>query len=254
MIRTDSSCTDPAILSLWRRHFGSQFRRRCRRCPRPMAALVYYPRGPVIDGLIDLRRLEIWILHDVPSSSRTIRHRLACYRAVPIRWGVLLGGAAQIRFEKDLALVPGLSSPGRRLSTVNERLITWALQLDRYLERHARYPYFPRCNTPRMPQFLVTLNGDQPQGDGPEFEAFHEKASMDAQQARVRFRRLHCRQWLYPLEFVSHAGQRFQSVYVDLKTIPKRQVIRLDGNESLVGYRGACQYDLLNSRFQGRPW
>jgi hypothetical protein len=105
-----------------------------------------------------------------------------------------------------------------------------------------------------LPQLLVTLNGDQPHGGGPEFEALHEKANVDAQQALVQFRRLHRRRWLYPMAFVSHAWQRFQSVYVDVKTIPKRQVIRLDGDESLVGYRGACQYDLLSSRFHDQPW
>ncbi len=67
--------------------------------------------------------------------------------------------------------------------------------------------------------------------------------------AGTQLRQLHRGQWLHPVEFVSHSWHEFAAVYADMTDVPKRQIIKLDGEESLKGYRGACQYDFFSSRF-----
>ena len=100
-----------------------------------------------------------------------------------------------------------------------------------------------------MPRFLAALKSDCPIDDGPALATYCEQSGLDSRTAIAQLRRLHRGQWLRPVEFVSHSWHEFAAVYADMTGVPKRQIVRLDGAESLKGYRGACQYDFLSSRF-----
>jgi hypothetical protein len=251
-IRTHSA--DPALLSQWGKQIGGQGRRRSRRGPRPFAALTFYTCRAPVDGLVELRHFRLCLLQDISIASSFVGHRLAIYRAKRIPWGVLLGGAAQICCEKDLGLMPGRSSQWRRIAGNDRDLLTLGLHLDDYLERHSRYPFFPRRNAPRLPQFWAVLDSLVPRGEGPEFEAYCGNTKLAPDAAILQARRQHLCHWMYPLEFVSHEWQRFGGIYIDLRSVSKHQVIRLDCGDSLSGYRGACQFDFVRSRFAGQPW
>ena len=157
-----------------------------------------------------------------------------------------------MRFEKDLALPPDYLPPCSRIAPGNGKLLRQALQLDGYLELHAKFPYYPRKCSPKLPRFLAALKSDSPVADGPELAAYCEQSGLDSRSATAQLRRLHRGQWLHPVEFVSHSWHEFAAVYADMTGVPKRQIVRLDSEESLKGYRGACQYDFLGSRFQSR--
>ena len=53
-------------LDRWRQRLGSPRQRRSRR--RPLVALSYLTNSPVVDGLIDVEKLDIILLHDEPLS------------------------------------------------------------------------------------------------------------------------------------------------------------------------------------------
>ena len=153
-----------------------------------------------------------------------------------------------MRFEKDLALPPDYLPPMSRIAPGNGRLLSHALQLDGYLELHSKFPYYPRKTSPKLPRFLAELKSDCPIDDGPELAAYCEQSGLDSRTAIEQLRRFHHGQWLHPVEFVNRWCE-FKAVYADLTGVPKRQIVKLDAEESLTGYRGACQYDFLGSRF-----
>jgi hypothetical protein len=101
-----------------------------------------------------------------------------------------------------------------------------------------------------IPQFWVAPSIDDPIGESPEFVGFCLETGWKPERPLVEWRRDHLGQALYPLEFVSHLWRRFRNIYVDLQTLRKCQVIRLPSFDGLVGCQGACQFDLLHSRFE----
>lgn len=57
---------------------------------------------------------------------------------------------------------------------------------------------------------------------------------------------------LYPLPWGSHLWERFRAVFVDLANFPAYQVFKLsDPATDLCGFRAACEFDFLHSRFRG---
>jgi hypothetical protein len=72
--------------------------------------------------------------------------------------------------------------------------------------------------------------------------------------ALTSVRRLYRGRWLYPMEFVMHHVARFQGVYFDMTTAPRRQVFRLERPECLIGREGICQFDFWNSCYRLGPF
>ena len=65
--------------------------------------------------------------------------------------GVRFGGPALSRFDKNLRLAPVAGGHGARLDAADAEFLSFALQLERFLERCSRHPYVPRCRIPRLP-------------------------------------------------------------------------------------------------------
>ncbi len=238
----------------WRQQVARQHRRRVVQGPRPLAGIGYLVHGPVIDGLIDLRQLVFVTLFDEhPAAGRTTT-RFAGFASSAIPWGIKIGGPEQCRFEKDLARAPGFGVKGRRFDLSHPDLLKLALDLDRYVERHLRFPHMPRLRQPRWPALWATIDApamSNISGEGPEFEAFVRQTGnghVDLLRASTRSIR---GRTAFPLSFVSHTWRQFSTVYADLKSLPKRQVVTLDHDpaNNLCGFSGAIEFDLFHTRF-----
>jgi hypothetical protein len=250
MIVASPARADWPLLQQWRRQIGHPLHREAVRDPRELAALAYIVQGSTADGLADLWRLTTCVLHDVRDPPDRLAIRFAGYRARMFPGGISIGGAEQIRFEKDLALRPDHRDRGRQFRWHRNELLRLALQMERRLARHARFPFCPRSDRPHFPRFWVALSMDDPIGQGSEFDLFCRQTGWNPERPLVEWRRDHLGQALYPLEFVSHLWRRFRNIYVEVQTLRKCQVIRLRRLDGLVGHHGVCQFDLLHSRFQ----
>ena len=108
------AATEPTtLLDQWRHRFGG--RRRRHRRPRPLAALGYLAHGPVLEGLVEIEKLLLVILHDAPIGHGQQMLRLAGFGAARVPWGIKWGGPSS-RFLKNLLLQPVPGGPGLRLS------------------------------------------------------------------------------------------------------------------------------------------
>ena len=110
--------SQPTPLDQWRHRLGGR-RRRAR--PRPLAALGYLINGPLVDGLINVEKLTMVLLHDEPIRFGQCALRLAGHSGSRVPWGVRFGGRANCRFLKDLMLQPVPGGEGYRLDLANDR-------------------------------------------------------------------------------------------------------------------------------------
>jgi hypothetical protein len=245
-----TATTELPPLDLWRKRLGG--RRRPART-RPLAALGYLTQGPVIEGLVEVDKLCIVILYDVPVRPGHCTLRLAGYSGAPVPWGVKWGGAEQCRFLKDLLLQPVPNGPGLRLSTGSTDLLRLGLQLDRELERHFRQPSLPLRQQLRLPCLWAGFRPADAAcitGDGPELESYSRRSGKSAWRLMDGIRREYFGLVLYPFPWVSHHWQQAVTVFADLERFPKRQVFSMrHPRGDLVGFQDACEFDFVNSRF-----
>ena len=151
MMSTASAPSPLELMQAWRRQLGQRARVAERHGPRPFAVVGYRVRGPVIDGCVPLRQLTLVALFDELAPSGTLITRLVGVAGNVTAEGVCFGGPALSRFDKDLRLAPATGGRGPRLDTNDGEFLSFALQLERYLERCARHPYVPRRRIPRLP-------------------------------------------------------------------------------------------------------
>ncbi len=240
-----------ALKSWWRQRVASQHQRRVAQGPRPFAAIMERVHGPVLDGLIDVRDLGWFVLHDDIQSVSTVAIRCAAYRASTVPWGLAIGGPNNCRLQKDLRLAPRPGAKGVRFDlTAQSEFLSLSLRLDQLLECHRRHPQLPRRYQPRWPKFwagFAPAVAEQLTLAGPEFEAAYAKET--GRVAEIATRSL-SGMTLVPLTFASHSWRHISAVFADLTTCPSRQVIALEPqSRNLRGYDGAVEYDLQSSRF-----
>lgn len=139
------------LMQAWRRQLGQRARTAERHGPRPFAVIGYRAGGPVIDGCVPLPHLTLVALFDELAPSGTLITRLVGVAGNVTAEGVCFGGPALSRFDKDLRLAPAAGGRGPRLDTTDGEFLSFALQLERFLQRCARHPYVPRRRIPRLP-------------------------------------------------------------------------------------------------------
>ncbi|MBN2579373.1 MAG: hypothetical protein JXB10_10310 [Pirellulales bacterium] len=242
----------PSLVARWHRRFGAG--RRQRVWTRPVAGLGYLANGPVIDGLIEIEHLVLVVLYDEPRSNGRLALRLAGFSGTAAPWGVKWGGPEQCRFDKDLLLRPTRHARGQRIDTASKKLLQVGLQLDRQLEKHARYPglvYRNRLQLPRLRAGFRALDAARVTGDGPELAEYCRRSGKSACQALYEARYFHEGLTMFPLAWVSHLWENVTAVFVDLDRFPRWQVFPLRRlPEDLQGFSGAAEYDFVNSRFR----
>jgi hypothetical protein len=240
----------PSPLDQWRQRFGGRRRQHAR--PRPAAALGYLTNGPVLDGLIEVEKLVLVLLHD---EYRGHQHalRLAGFTGACVPWGVQWGGPEHSRFLKDLRLQPVPQARGLRLDTNSDDLLRLGLQLDRELERHVRHAAVSVRQELRLPCLWAGFKPAQAvglTGDGPELADYCQRTRRTAAQVMARLGREHYGLLIYPYPWVSHRWEQAVAVFADLARFPKRQIFALHRPaDDLVGHQAAAEFDFLHSRF-----
>lgn len=139
------------LMQAWRRQLGQRARTAERLGPRPFAILGYRVRGPHVDGCVPLKNLTLVALFDELSSDGVLATRLVGACGSIVAGTLRFGGPDLTRFEKDLRFAPAAGGLGARLDTADGEFLSYALQLERYLERCARHPYVPRRRVPSLP-------------------------------------------------------------------------------------------------------
>ncbi len=193
----------PTPLDAWRRRFGGK---RCRADSRHLAALSCLVSGPAIDGLIEVEKLTMVLLYDAVIRPDHYALRLAGYSASRIPWGVRFGGSENCQFFKDLLLQPVPQGPGYRLDLADTELLALGLQLERELDRHARYRQRQVRNALRLPKLWAGFRAEDARtitSDGPELAAYAARTGKSPQRLLERLRRDHLGVTLFPLAWVS---------------------------------------------------
>jgi hypothetical protein len=239
------------LLDQWRKRFGGRHRRN--HSPRRLAAMGCLVHGPILEGLVELEKLLLVVLHDQPTGRGQYALRLAGYSGRRVPWGVRWGGAEQCRFVKNLLLQPVPGGPGLRLNTDSTDLLRLGLQLDRELDRHVHRPALSVRQQLRLPCLWAGFDPadvDTIAGDGPELVAYCRRTGRPAWQLLERIRREHFGLAIFPLAWVSHHWQQAVAVFADLERYPKRQVFPLNhAPTGLVGFQDAAQFDFAHSPF-----
>lgn len=241
----------------WRRQIGC----RSRRGRRPYGALGWLTDTPPIGGLVDVERLTLVLLHEERQQGNCRVLRLAGFSGQRIPWGVKFGGPEGSRFEKDLGLPPKAGARGRRIDLANHQLLRLGLALDRLSRRQRRHRRMPEGTQLTLPKLWA---GFRPEvsagmtGDGPELIGACHMTGQSRGALMAQARRIHQGLVLYPLEWVSHHWQTIFAIFADLADYPRRQAFEIrDPADDLIGFRGACGFDLCNTRFRsigtGRP-
>jgi hypothetical protein len=216
--------------------------------------LGYLTNGPVTDGLIEVEKLTIVILYTEQFHSGHSALRLAGYSGNRVPWGVRLGGAENCKFFKDLSLQPVPAARGYRLDLASKELLVLGLQLDRELDRHARYPQRQVRKHLQLPKLWAAFRPADVAnitGGGPELAAYANRTGRHPQRLLEHLRRDHLGLALCPGAWVSHHWQQAVAVFADLERFPKRQVFRLGKlPDDLVGYQDATEYNFHESRFR----
>ena len=123
------------FMQAWRRQLGQRARLAERIGPRPFAVVSYRVRGPVIGGHVTLRQLTLVALFDERLESGELATRLVGVAGTVEADGVRFGGPALSRFDKNLRLAPAAGGRGARLDAADAEFLSFALQLERFLER-----------------------------------------------------------------------------------------------------------------------
>jgi hypothetical protein len=222
--------------------------------PRPLAALGYLANGSVTDGLIDVEKLTLVILHDELIRPGHCVLRLAGYSGCRVPWGVRFGGPEQNLFFKDLGLQRLPEARGCHLDLTSTELLALDLGLERELHRCARYRQRQVRQHVQLPDLWAAFRPADAAtitGDGPELAACAARTGRSPQNLLEHLRRDHLSLVLYPLAWVSHRWQQAVAVFADLERFPTRQVFRLrQPADDLVGFRGAVAFDFYGSRFK----
>lgn len=257
MTNVATARASPELVQRWREQIARQQRRRAAQGPRPLAAIGCLIHGPALDGVVDVRQVVFVRLFDERTADGQLATRVAGFACSVVPWGMKVGGPPQSRFDKNLCRAPGTDGKGNRFDLAYPDVLSLALDLDRQIEKHLRFPHLSRWRQPRWPALWAAL--DCPgvsdlHGAGPELEQIARRDGrrpVDVFRANERVIR---GQAAFPLPFVSHAWREFAAVYADLSGLRRPQVISFDNAaKALCGFAGAIEFDLLHTRFSAAP-
>ena len=246
------------LVDRWQRQIGRRLRLDVP-VPRPFAALDLLVRGGDREGLVPIDRLTFVLLHDVvdPGVHDGHRLRLAGYGIEGDPCGVAIGGAEAHRFEKNLALEPLRWSRDERVDADDAWMLRLGLRMDRRVERHSRSRRAVEFDRPALPSFWAAFPPEVALDivcDGPEWLGVLHESGRSADELVASHRRELEGLVLLPVAWVSHVVEEAITLFADLDGLARRQLFRLsDAEGALVGFRGACQFDFLSSRFSPIP-
>jgi hypothetical protein len=158
----------------WRQQLGCPSRRHATPTIRPLAAISYLIRRPPrLWPHVELRDVTLVALFDERLPSGRLATRLVGVGGQRTASGLEFGGPELCRFDKDLQLRPIPGGRGACFDPAQGHLLALALQLDRYLQRCARYPHYPRPAAPRCPALVSPT--DRPDSVFVDFSRVHQR-------------------------------------------------------------------------------
>jgi len=240
------------VINQWRRQLGSRQQADER---RPLGAQSYLTNGPVLGGLIEIKKLVLVALYDEQHRDAGVLC-LKGFSARRVPWGVEWGGRQGNRFFKNLRLQPVPGARGRRIDGDEAELLQLGLQLNRQVERHCQERWLPVRRHLQLPRLWAGFRRSDVStidGDGPELAAVCRRRRLSAAELLQSAKREHNDLTLYPLDWVSHLWQQAETILADLRGFPRRQVFALkDANTDLEGCCGASAFDFSHHRSGGR--
>ena len=228
LVRTPNDPGTSQVLQRWRRQIAGRHELAERRGVRPFALLGYRTRAAPSERLVPLERLSFTALFDERDDDDRLVTRLVGVRARLVGDRLVIGGADNTLFDKDVREAP-CSGSGRRLDPQDAELCELALGLEQHLERVHRHPHYPRRNVLRWPTWWCEVSQIPP--DVPT----------------------HCHDGctLISLETALAHALPISRIFADIHGLPKRQVLAgADLRRLLCGTAGPVTFDLFHTRFR----
>lgn len=242
--------TRAGLMDRWMNQIGDRLEHGFER--RPLAIVRWSSRFPTESSLIDIRMVRATVLFDRPATTGPPRIRVATYCCRAIPEGVHIGGAAQLLYDKDLARRPYGGARGSRINAADIPLLRGALLMDARISASSgtTTPFSKRLRLPKIWAAFEPAVADRVRGSGPElFGLCHSRGQSSAELLK-RFRRSHNGLVLFPHEWVSDFWRQARTILADFTGVPRVQILDCArGFDELCGYRSACEFDLLGSRF-----
>lgn len=216
------------VLQRWRRQVAGRHELAERRGVRPFALVGYRTRAAPSERLIPLERISFVVLFDDRDDDDRLVTRLVGVRARLVGDRLVIGGADNTLFDKDVRSAP-CSGSGRRLDPQDPELSELALSWEQHLERVHRHPHYPRRNVLRWPTWWCEVSQIPP--DVPT----------------------HCHDGctLISLETALAHALPIGRIFADVGGLPKRQVLAgADLRRVLCGTAGPVTFDLFHTRFR----
>ena len=227
-VQTSGDLGSCQVLQRWRRQVAGRHELAERRGVRPFALVGYRTRAAPSERLVPLERLSFATLFDEREDDDRLVTRLVGVRARLTGDRLVIGGADNTLFDKDVRAAP-CSGSGRRLDPQDAELCELALGGERHLERVHRHPHYPRRNVLRWPAWWCAVAAAPP--DVPT--------------------RRHGGDTLIALETALTSSLSIGRVFADVGGLPKRQVLAgADLRRVLCGTAGAVTFDLFHTRFR----
>ncbi|MBA4020259.1 MAG: hypothetical protein C0483_24115 [Pirellula sp.] len=216
------------VLQRWRRQIAGRHDLAERRGVREFALVGYRTRVGLAEQLVPLEQLSFVALFDERDDEDRLATRLVGARARLAETQLVIGGADNTLFDKDVRAAP-CSGNGRRLDPGDAELCELALSWEKHLERVNRHPHYPRRNVLRWPTWWC--------------EVAAAPAYVPA--------RCHGGRTLVALEAVLELTLPILRVFADVAGLPKRQVLAgSDARRLLCGTAGPATFDLFHTRFR----
>ena len=228
LVRTPNDPGTSQVLQRWRRQIAGRHELAERRGVRPFALLGYRTRAAPSERLVPLERLSFTALFDERDDDDRLVTRLVGVRARLVGDRLVIGGADNTLFDKDLRLPP-CSGNGRRLDPQDAALCELALSWENHVERVNRHPHYPRRNILRWPTWWCA--SAKPPNDLPT--------------------RCLRGETLIPVEAAAANGLPIGRVFADVAGVPKRQVLAGDDPRRLLrGEHRLVTFDFYHSKFR----
>lgn len=216
------------VLQRWRQQIAGRHDLAERRGVREFALVGYRTRAATAERMVPLEQLSFVALFDERNENDQLVTRLVGARARLAGTQLVIGGADNTLFDKDVRAAP-CSGNGRRLDPGDAELCELALSWEQHLERVNRHPHYPRRNVLRWPTWWC---------------------EVAAAPTDVAIRRYDGRTFV-ALEAALELTLPMTRVFADVAGVPKRQVLAgSDARRLLCGTAGPATFDLFHSRFR----
>ena len=211
-----------------------------------LAAVTFRTLYPPEGGLIPLEAISAAVLRVEPSTSGPCALPFSIFGAHSIPWGASWGGDDECRFSRNLRQRPRLKARGMRFDLTRQRLLHVAMDLFQSVCNVEPHDLADRLELPAL--WAGFRSNSSVQGDGAEIDGCCSQMGLSRAEIMRRCRKHYQNLSLYPLDFTSHVAEHAK-LFAEPETVPATQVLVCpDPDDSLTGFRGACQFSFVTGK------